>query len=230
MPDRLFVPAEHRGCAGLRLMDSLEGFAMTRTAISAAVLGLALSVTAASVSAQAIVSSPVRFGIMGGATIPLSSLSDEEKTGWNAGVLVSIGVPLVPVSFRIDGQWQQMSGKSILTGTQLGGASAFQDLRIIDGTANVVYTFGAALPAKFYLIGGAGIYNERFKDQNSDAHADGTKFGLNGGVGFKFQLTGFATFIEARYHNVIHGRAFDDGANSNAKSLQFVPISVGITF
>jgi len=211
-------------------MDSLEGFVMTRTAISAAVLGLALSVTAASVSAQAIVSSPVRFGIMGGATLPLSDLSDEEKTGWNAGVLVSIGVPLVPVSFRIDGQWQQMRGKSFAVAGGAGGSSSFPDLRIIDGTANVVYTFGAALPTKFYLIGGAGIYNERFKDPNSDAHADGTKFGLNGGVGFKFQLTGFATFIEARYHNVIHGSAVGDGDNSNAKSLQFVPISVGITF
>ena len=202
---------------------------MTRTAISAAVLGLVLSVLAASVSAQAIVSSPVRFGIMGGATVPLSDVSKEEKTGWNAGVLVSIGVPLVPVSFRIDGQWQQMSGKSFVAAGG-GGSSSFPNLRIIDGTANVVYTFGAALPTKFYLIGGAGIYNERFKDPNSDLHADGTKFGLNGGVGFKFQLTGFATFIEARYHNVIHGSAVGDGATSNAKSLQFVPISVGITF
>ena len=104
-------------------MDSSGGFAMTRTAIGAAVLGLALSVTAASVSAQAIVSSPVRFGIMGGATLPLSDLSNEEKTGWNAGVLVSIGVPLVPVSFRIDGQWQQLGHKTY-TVTEAGAATA----------------------------------------------------------------------------------------------------------
>jgi hypothetical protein len=50
---------------------------MKRTAINAAVLGLIISAAAAPVSAQAIVSSPVRFGIMGGATIPLSDLSDE---------------------------------------------------------------------------------------------------------------------------------------------------------
>ncbi len=202
---------------------------MKRTAISAAVLGLVISAAVAPLSAQAIVSSPVRFGIMGGATVPLSDLSNEAKTGWNAGVLVSIGVPLVPVSFRVDGQWQQMNGKVLST---LGGTagSALPNLRIIDGTANVVYTFGAALPTKFYLIGGAGVYNERFKDPNSDVHADGTKFGLNAGVGFKFQLTGFATFIEARYHNVIHGSAVGSGNDGNAKSLQFVPISVGITF
>ncbi len=203
---------------------------MKRTAISAAVLGLALSATVASVSAQAIVSSPVRFGIMGGATVPLSDLKNFNKTGWNAGALLSIGVPLVPVSFRVDGQWHQLSGKGFVQAAGAGGATQNADLRVIDGTANVVYTFGAALPTKFYLIGGAGVYNVRFKDPASDVSASGTKFGLNAGVGFKFQLTGFATFIEARYHNVIHGSAVGSDNASNAKALQFVPISVGITF
>ena len=197
---------------------------MKRTAITAAVLGLILSAGAAPISAQAIVSSPVRFGIMGGATVPLSDLSDFNKTGWNAGALVTIGVPLVPVSFRIDGQWQQMQAKS--------GVPFPADLRIIDGTANVVYTFGAALPTKFYLIGGVGVYNERFKDPDTDISASGTKFGLNAGVGFKFQLTGFATFIEARYHNVIHGTDVGggDASGGDVRSLQFIPITVGITF
>ena len=194
---------------------------MKRTAITAAVLGLILSAAAAPVSAQAIVSSPVRFGIMGGATIPLSDLSDFNKTGWNAGALVTIGVPLVPVSFRVDGQWQQLQHKDV---------EFPADLRIIDGTANVVYTFGAALPTKFYLIGGVGVYNERFKDPASDVSVSGTKFGLNAGVGFKFQLTGFATFIEARYHNVIHGSDVGDTNSADVRSLQFVPITVGITF
>ncbi|HSU93609.1 MAG TPA: outer membrane beta-barrel protein [Gemmatimonadaceae bacterium] len=203
---------------------------MKRTAINAAVLGLILSAAAAPVSAQAIVSSPVRFGIMGGATIPLSDLSDEAKTGWNAGALVTIGVPLVPVSFRIDGQWHQMNGKDFSTLGGAAGSSQFPDFRIIDGTANVVYTFGAALPTKFYLIGGIGAYNERVHDPVADVSASSTKFGLNAGVGFKFQLTGFATFIEARYHNVIHGSEIGDVSTGNAKSLQFLPISVGITF
>jgi Outer membrane protein beta-barrel domain len=200
---------------------------MTRTAISAAVLGLVLSATASSVAAQAVVSSPVRFGIMGGATLPLSDFSDAAKTGWNAGVLLNVGVPLVPVSFRIDGQWQQLTGKNYDAGK---GFITHDDFRIIDGTANVVYTFGAALPTKFYLIGGAGAYYVKVKNDDLDIDAHSTKFGLNGGVGFKFQLTGFSTFIEARYHNVIHGQDIGSESNSDAKSLQFVPISVGITF
>ena len=204
---------------------------MNRTSITAVALGLVLSAAAVPLAAQAIVSSPVRFGIMGGATFPLSDLKDAAKTGWNAGALVTIGVPLVPVSFRVDGQWQQMQGKDVEFGSPGGGTIVDRtDFRIIDGTANVVYTFGAALPTKFYLIGGLGVYNERAKDQGSDITASSTKFGLNGGVGFKFQLTGFSTFIEARYHNVIHGTAIGDVDSSNAKSLQFIPITVGITF
>jgi len=204
---------------------------MNRTSITAAALGLVLSAATAPLHAQAIVSSPVRFGIMGGATFPLSDLKTDEKTGWNAGALVTIGVPLVPVSFRIDGQWHQMQGNTFDVFTPGGGtASTRTDIRIIDGTANVVYTFGAAMPTKFYLIGGLGVYNERAHEHFSDFTASSTKFGLNGGVGFKFQLTGFATFIEARYHNVIHGTAIGDTGSSNAKSLQMIPISVGITF
>ena len=199
---------------------------MNRTSITAAALGLVICAAAAPLHAQAIVSSPVRFGIMGGATFPLSDLKNDAKTGWNAGALVNIGVPLVPVSFRVDGQWHQLQGKTF----DAGGFADRTDFRIIDGTANVVYTFGAALPTKFYLIGGLGVYNERAKDQLSDISASSTKFGLNGGIGFKFQLTGFATFIEARYHNVFKGTAIGDVNSDNAKSLQFIPVSVGITF
>jgi opacity protein-like surface antigen len=195
---------------------------MNRTSITAAVLGLVLTATAAPLSAQAIVSSPVRFGIMGGATFPLSDFSQTQNTGWNAGALVTIGVPLVPVSFRIDGQWQQLNAKS--------SSVVPTDIRIIDGTANVVYTFGAALPTKFYLIGGAGVYNERAKTQDGTLSESSTKFGLNAGLGVKFQLTGFATFIEARYHNVIHGTQIGGGNSSYANSLQFIPVTVGFTF
>ena len=181
-----------------------------------------LALPAAPLSAQ-VASSPVRFGIMGGATLPLSDFKDIAKTGWNAGALVDIGLPLVPVSFRVDGQWHQLDGKTIGTATT--------DFRIIDGTANVLYTFGTAAPTKFYLIGGVGVYNLRAKVEDTglgidDSNSD-TKFGLNAGAGFRFQLTGFSTFIEARYHNIFSG--FDNGSG-DSKSLQMIPIVVGFTF
>jgi opacity protein-like surface antigen len=47
-----------------------------------------------------------------------------------------------------------------------------------------------------------------------------TKFGLNGGAGIEFGLSGLATFVEARFHSV-----FTEDSKTN-----FVPISFGIKF
>ncbi|HEU4586637.1 MAG TPA: hypothetical protein VFR95_12865, partial [Gemmatimonadaceae bacterium] len=53
-----------------------------------------------------------------------------------------------------------------------------------------------------------------------DADKTQTKFGLNAGAGLRFQLTGFSTFVEARWHTI-----FTEGKNT-----QVIPISVGISF
>jgi hypothetical protein len=47
-----------------------------------------------------------------------------------------------------------------------------------------------------------------------------TDFGINGGVGLEFTLTGMSTFLEARYVNV-----FTEG-----ESTAFIPITFGILF
>lgn len=212
-----------------------------------AIAGAMLAAGSAPLSAQVMVSKPVRFGIMGGATVPVSDMGDISKTGWNAGALLEAGVPLFPWGLRVDAMWNQL-GKKDFDGSSIKN-------RIIDGTVNAVYTFGTMSPVKFYLIGGMGVYNMKTEvegggnvpvfavtDQESQPSAPGisrqlappsrqlleggdssnsqTKFGLNGGVGFRFQLTGFSTFVEARWHTI-----FTSGNNA-----QMVPISVGISF
>jgi hypothetical protein len=209
-------------------------------------VGIILAAGSAPLSAQVIVSRPVRFGLAGGATVPVSDMSDVSKTGWHAGALLDIGVPLFPLGFRIDAMWNQLGKKDTPFGTVKN--------RIIDGTANAVYSFGAMSPTKFYLIGGVGVYNMKTEVEGSalalgdlsaqqashgtpgisrqiappsfqtieggDASNSQTKFGLNAGAGLRFQLTGFSTFIEARWHTI-----FTNGSNA-----QMVPISVGFTF
>ncbi|HEY9478846.1 MAG TPA: outer membrane beta-barrel protein [Gemmatimonadaceae bacterium] len=215
---------------------------MWRSAIAAVILAAG----SAPLSAQVMVSRPVRFGIAGGATLPVSDLSDVSKTGWHAGALLDIGVPLFPLGFRIDGMWNQLGEKD----TQFGTIKN----RIIDGTANAVYSFGGLSTTKLYLIGGVGVYNMKTELENAtvpvfdlssreasrsapalsrqiappsfqvietgDDSNSQTKFGLNAGAGLRFQLTGFSTFIEARWHTI-----FTEGRNA-----QMVPITVGITF
>jgi hypothetical protein len=89
-------------------------------------------------------------------------------------------------------------------------------IKIWAGTANLVYHLpGTGMTP--YLIGGAGYYGVNrdvpgFKSEN--------KLGLNGGIGAAFPLSGFNTFVEARFHHV-----FTEG-----NSAQFIPVTFGITF
>lgn len=209
-----------------------------------AIAGAMLLLVSAPLSAQVMVTRPVRFGVMGGATVPVSDMKNVSSTGWHAGALVEAGVPLFPWGLRLDATWNQLGEKDTGLGTVKN--------RIINGTLDATYSFGGLSTTKFYLIGGLGVYNMKTEledvpvfldtdrrvqraavaelrqiappsrqvvDFGSESSSQ-TKFGLNAGAGFRFQLTGFATFVEARWHTI-----FTSGENA-----QMVPISVGITF
>jgi opacity protein-like surface antigen len=195
---------------------------MRRTIITAAVLGL--TAWASTVSAQAVPSRPIQFGVMGGATLPVSDFKDVLKTGWNAGALLNFGFANSPIGLRVDGLWNQFDFKGNISGPKY---------RVIDGTADIVFNFGSTSIAKFYLLGGAGVYNLKITNPNEDLSNFNTnsvtKFGLNGGAGLKFNLAGISPFIEARYHYVfLNGSDFEN--NGSNRKLQMIPISVGLTF
>lgn len=180
----------------------------------------------------------VHLGLMGGATNPVGDLSPFTSHDWNVGALVSIGAIDSRVHFRIDGQWQQ------LTGTQPSGVEHLmcvscqgppqpnaQDYRVLDLTSNVIYDFSRSSKRSFYVIGGIGAYSERQTDRGNGARESLTRFGINGGAGISFSLGRVRPFVEARYHDIIGGHSFAYGTNYPAtKSFQFVPINVGIVF
>jgi hypothetical protein len=184
----------------------------------------------------------VEFGVTGGAAFPIALLSDAAKTGWSAGAFASVRRPSAPLRLRIEGQWMQLTGKqeppfASCPAQRLGPGDCGQplrfDFRVIDATANAVYTIPSALPAKFYVIAGAGVYGERATLTSPDrTRTSSTKFGLNAGAGVKFRVRTVGAFLEARYHNIIHGSdtSGHGGPDFYLKSLQFVPISAGITF
>ena len=217
---------------------------MNRSSSVAAVVGLALTSAAASLSAQLSDSRAVTVGIMGGASIPVGGFPSGQHVGWNGGALVEFGVPLAPLRFRIEGQWHQMSGKPFEEPNAPNApcappgcepSSQRIQVRVIDATVDAVYTFARAMPVKFYVIGGPGGYNVRAQVRTTTTQdaltvtttqsESSTKFGVNAGVGARFRLNGFATFVEARYHYIVSG-----GDGSASKGLQMIPISVGITF
>jgi len=193
---------------------------MKRILTGAVVVGFAV-LASGTVAAQSASSSPIQFGVMGGATFPTGDFNNFVKTGWNAGALLNFGFQNSPVALRVDGSWNQMNYKD------------FTDvkLRLIDATADLVFNVGTKSPAQFYLIGGAGVYN--FKNTGSNDNFDfssgsQTKFGLNGGAGIKFKGS-LSPFVEARYHYVFSGDSFNNGNGQNEK-FQMIPLSVGITF
>jgi hypothetical protein len=67
-----------------------------------------------------------------------------------------------------------------------------------------------------YLIGGGGYYSRK----DDQANTSSNNFGINGGIGAMFPLSGFNAYVEARIHDV-----FTEGS-----STQFIPVTFGILF
>ena len=173
-----------------------------RRILSAFVLGTALVAGASTAEAQR----PFTVGLSGGAAIPLSDLSDTHKVGYNAAAHLGINMPASPVGFRLEGFYNKFAGQD-------EGVLSRADRRIAGGNVNITYAFGG-MGMRPYVIGGVGSYN--VKDEGGASRTD---FGINAGVGAKFQLSGLGTFVEARLHTV-----------SGDDQLQFVPITFGIEF
>ncbi len=177
----------------------MKNIALTLAAVAA------FAAAASTSSAQS--TKPVSLGISAGAAIPVSDLGDSFKTGWNGTVSLGFNSYGSPVGFRVDGMYNSMSAKD---GVNL------PDIKISSANANLVY----ALPGtgmRPYLIGGAGIYGLKVDTPNSSTT---TKLGLNGGIGAAFPLSGFNTFVEARFHHVF----------TDVSATQFIPVTFGISF
>ncbi len=169
---------------------------------AAAIAALALS--ASTSSAQS--TKPVSIGISVGAAIPVGELGNDYKTGYNGTVSLGLNSAGSPVGFRIDGMYNKLSTKDEFS---------LPDITLTSANANIVY----ALPGvgiRPYLIGGAGIYGYKLDVSGAKTNTD---FGLNGGIGAAFPLSGFTTFVEARYHHI-----FTEGI-----ATQFIPVTFGIS-
>jgi hypothetical protein len=179
-------------------------FALKRSILAATLVGVAL------VSSEAraqITPKPVQFGIAGGAALPLSDMKDEVNTGFNGTGIIAFSPAMIPLGVRIDGAYNQMGAKG-------GGGNA----HFTSVTGNLVYKI-RGVAASPYAIGGAGWYNTAVSVTGLGTFSE-NHFGWNIGGGISMPLSGFETFIEARYNQV----QVDGG------SLKFVPITFGVMF
>lgn len=182
---------------------------MKKILVGSAVLA-ALIVAAPARAQQA---SPVTFGISGGLVLPVGDIGNTNGAGFNIQGHAALSPASIPFGLRGDlGLWTT-PGKTI-TPIAGGASTSYPGVTWFTANANAVFNFKAEKDATFvpYIIGGAGIYN--------GSQGIGTKFGINGGGGVTFKLSGFDAFAEARFHNI-----FTDG-----NSARLIPVSFGVNF
>lgn len=188
--------------------------------IAFAAAAASLSLTVASTAGAQAQAMP-NFGVSVGASIPESTFGESVNTGYNVNGIFNVTVPLSPLGFRGEVGWNRFD---------LNSASGSGNVRIANGSANVVLIPSAVMTAKPYLIGGVGIYNVKTSADNSGSalsgifveQSDDTRVGFNGGIGLMFGLGSIGSMLEARYVSV-------NGKNGGS-SLTYIPVSFGITF
>ena len=190
------------------------------------VVGAGALLIAATAQAQGTSNAPARPWKIGGAlgaTIPLGDFSDGADLGWHLGGLFEYKQPSLPVAWRGEVTYHRNGLKDDYFSQIPGVGNLDGNFSMFNFIANAVFPFGdAAKTWQPYAIGGLGLYKLKASaDFNGiDISDSQTKFGLNLGGGVTFNLSGFETFVELRYHSV-----FTEDSNTS-----FIPISFGFKF
>ena len=183
---------------------------MKRSVIAAAVMFMASGVVARLQAQTADGPKTVSFGVSGGLSVPTGGLADEVKNGFNVGAHLGMRQPMWPIGLRLDGQLNRFDLKE---GTDY--------INIIAVSLNaVLMSPGMTSELKPYLIAGPSFFHTASYAETGGTQASENNWGFNAGGGLQYQLSGFTTFLEARYNWVKKTGGHD----------AFVPISVGIMF
>ena len=182
----------------------------------------ALLIAATAQAQNADAGRPFKLGGALGATLPLGDFGDGADLGFHFGGLIEYKPAALPATLRGEITYHRNGLKEGYF-DDVPGVDVDGNASMINFLGNAVFPFGdPASTARPYAIGGLGIYRLKFSGEVAgfDISESATKFGLNVGGGFSFNLSGFETFIEARFHSV-----FTDESNTN-----FIPISFGFKF
>ena len=189
------------------------------------VVGAGALLIAATAQAQATTDGrPFKLGGALGATLPLGDFGDGADLGFHFGGLIEYKPAAFPVNLRGEITYHRLGlNEDFFAGEDPIFGDVDGNVSILSFIGNGLLPFGdPASTARPYAIGGLGLYRLKFSGDIAgfDISETETKFGLNVGGGFTFNLSGFETFVEARFHSV-----FTDDSNTN-----FIPISFGFKF
>lgn len=169
---------------------------------------LTLAALAPSVSrAQAV---PIHFSVGAGVAVPTGDFGNGINAGYHLSAALTMRPPTSPLEFQGEGTFNEFN---VSDESRLGRD---EKVRVWSLGANALYHFNptTSLVGSLYGIGGLGFYNthDTFFDESD------TNFGWNLGGGYRYPLSGFSVYVEARYHYVTN------------TSVRYVPITFGLVF
>jgi hypothetical protein len=181
----------------------LERNQLMRHVFPVAIAALALAMTTAP-AAQA----QVNLGVAGGPVSPVGGLGDVVNAGFHGGVVIDLGIPVLPFGVRADAMYQRLPGTA-------GGDDFNQLFGTVNGRVGLI-----PIPLlSAYATAGAGLYSSSFAGDRTTDNGRSVDTGINAGVGARINLVFVRPFIEARYHRVLAEPA-----------RAFIPITAGIFF
>jgi len=187
-------------------------------------VGIAACAVVPAVSqAQTSTTRPVSFGVTAGASVPVGDFGDAADLGFTVGAHVLLAPSKMPaLAFRGDVTYDRWALKGIGSALVDGNASTLGVM------GNVIFRSSSAMAIKPYVIGGAGLLSSNSSGSVAGVNfsSDRTNnFGVQAGGGLEFQLSGFTTFIEAKFVN-----AFSKDSNDKRQNTNWIPITFGIRF
>lgn len=170
--------------------------------------------TPAMLSAQGTSDKPLSVGVSGGLSLPMGDFGDGVDAGFDvAGHVYLKPAALKAFGLRGDVSFDKWNAK----------ASSSVSMRSLGLVGNAVIDVSTSGMMKPYVLGGIGLFNSKstYKLGATQGSSEGnTDLGIQVGGGLKFQLSGFSTFLEAKFVNV-----FSEGSSTN-----WLPITFGIRF
>ncbi|MGV3709683.1 MAG: outer membrane protein [Gemmatimonas sp.] len=174
-------------------------------------------------SAQATSSKPISVGVTAGASLPIGDFGDAYETGFTVGGHVLLApASLSMLAFRGDVTYDRWSAKGI------AGQVVDANNSTLGVMGNVILRSGSAMSIKPYAIGGLGLLSSKYSGKigNIEASLDReNNFGVQAGGGLEFALSGFTTFVEAKFVN-----AFAKDGNGERRNANWIPVTFGIRF
>lgn len=162
----------------------------------------------------------LHFGVGGGLAMPIGDLKDVNKGDYKAGFNGHVMMGIMPAgknyALLVQGDYNQMSGKSTAVTTD-------RKAKIMDGTLDAVFVPPMNGTMHPYFGAGFGLYNVKFSSKTANVTTDASQsmLGFNGLVGFNMKAgEKMGWGLSAQYHT----------ASKNGFNSTWIPVSLNVMF